>query len=206
VRQKPPIFEGMRKLIVVLACLFSLSVSGQEMNSSNTEIDNYQEAYFYDYDLKRHSNATAGKYIGFTTSIIGGAMYASRAKNGASQVELDNAVSIMATGALISFLSELIMDLQVLQLGNKRSVRKPSNKTSQELDVIRGAIVSKADGVYMYRNNKKANFIFNAQSKDTNNILIYFETETEIGEKWIHPMSDKLIWFNLELRNKFYLE
>ena len=196
----------MKHLIFALACLFSLSVFGQEINSRNTEIDNYQEASLYDYDLKRHSNATAGKYIGFTTSIIGGAMYASRAKNGASQVELDNAVSIMATGALISFLSELIMDLQVLQLGNNRSVRKPSNKTSQELDVIREAIANNADGVYLYRNNKKANFIFNAQSKDTNNILIYFETERGIGEKWIDQMSDKLIWFNIDLRNKFYVD
>ena len=196
----------MKHLIFALACLFSLSVFGQEINSRNTEIDNYQEASLYDYDLKRHSNATAGKYIGFTTSIIGGAMYASRAKNGVSQVELDNAVSIMATGALISFLSELIMDLQVLQLGNNRSVRKPSNKTSQELDVIREAIANNADGVYLYRNNKKANFIFKVQSKDTNNILIYFETEREIGEKWIDKMSDKLIWFNIELRNKFYVD
>jgi len=196
----------MKHLIFALACLFSLSVFGQEINSRNTEIDNYQEASLYDYDLKRHSNATAGKYIGFTTSIIGGAMYASRAKNGASQVELDNAVSIMATGALISFLSELIMDLQVLQLGNNRSVRKPSNKTSQELDVIREAIASNADGVYLYRNNKTANFIFEAQSKDTNNILIYFETERGIGEKWIDQMSDKLIWFNIDLRNKFYVD
>jgi hypothetical protein len=196
----------MKHLIFALACLFSLSVFGQEINSRNTEIDNYQEASLYDYDLKRHSNATAGKYIGFTTSIIGGAMYASRAKNGVSQVELDNAVSIMATGALISFLSELIMDLQVLQLGNNRSVRKPSNKTSQELDVIREAIASNADGVYLYRNNKKANFIFEAQSKDTNNILIYFETERGIGEKWIDQMSDKLIWFNIDLRNKFYVD
>jgi hypothetical protein len=196
----------MKHLIFALACLFSLSVFGQEINSRNTEIDNYQEASLYDYDLKRHSNATAGKYIGFTTSIIGGAMYASRAKNGVSQVELDNAVSIMATGALISFLSELIMDLQVLQLGNNRSVRKPSNKTSQELDVIREAIASNADGVYLYRNNKTANFIFEAQSKDTNNILIYFETERGIGEKWIDQMSDKLIWFNIDLRNKFYVD
>ena len=196
----------MKHLIFALACLFSLSVFGQEINSRNTEIDNYQEASLYDYDLKRHSNATVGKYIGFTTSIIGGAMYASRAKNGVSQVELDNAVSIMATGALISFLSELIMDLQVLQLGNNRSVRKPSNKTSQELDVIREAIASNADGVYLYRNNKTANFIFEAQSKDTNNILIYFETERGIGEKWIDQMSDKLIWFNIDLRNKFYVD
>ena len=196
----------MKHLIFALACLFSLSVFGQEINSRNTKIDNYQEASLYDYDLKRHSNATAGKYIGFTTSIIGGAMYASRAKNGVSQVELDNAVSIMATGALISFLSELIMDLQVLQLGNNRSVRKPSNKTSQELDVIREAIASNADGVYLYRNNKTANFIFEAQSKDTNNILIYFETERGIGEKWIDQMSDKLIWFNIDLRNKFYVD
>jgi hypothetical protein len=196
----------MKSQLLLIALFASFSSFGQEINSRDAKIDNYDEAYSSDYDLKLHSDATAGKYIGNTTSIIGGAMYALRAKNGASQRKLDNAVAIMATGAVISFLSELIMDLEVLQLGKNKSIRKPSHKTSQELDRIGEALESNPDGIYLYRKNKQANFIFTTHSQNTNNILIYFETEREIGEKWINPMSDKLIWLNIELRKKFYKE
>ena len=187
----------MRYLLTSLALLTSFSFLCQDIDYSETKINHY--------DHQGLKNATAGKYIGSTTSIIGGAVYASRVKNGASEIELNNTVSIIVTGAVISFVSELIMDLQVLNLGEKKSVRAPSDITAKELDTIREAITSRPDGVYIYSKYKTANFIFKTQSKDTNSILIYFDQEREIGEKWIDPMSDKLIWLNKELRTKFYL-
>ena len=187
----------MRYLFTALALLTSFSFLCQDIDYQETKTDHY--------DHQGLKNATAGKYIGSTISIIGGGVYASRVKNGASEIELNNTVSIIVTGAVVSLVSELIMDLQVLNLGEKKSVRKPSHITTKELDTIRKAIASRPDGVYIYNKQKTASFIFKSQSKDTNSILIYFDQEREIGEKWIDPMSDKLIWFNKELRTKFYV-
>ena len=199
----------MRLLFTALACLISVSLMCQKIDTTNTSISTNDDSYLYHdyYDLKQHSKATAGKYIGISTSVIGLAVANQKTKNGAPQHEIDGAIVISGIGALLAFTCDFLMDLEVLELGKKSrrldSKRKP-RQGEEELNVLHN--MSNPDGIYLYRNNDEAKFIVKEVSQTNNNILIYFESKREMGEQWINPLSDKLIWLNQQKRDKFYKE
>ena len=199
----------MRLLLTALTCLISGSVICQKIDTLNTNIPSNDDSYLYhdNYDLEQHSKATAGKYIGITTMVIGSAVAYQKSKNGEPEHEIDGAIVISGTGALLAFICEFLMDLQTLELG-KKSRRLDSKRKSRQVEEERNLSnnMSNPDGIYLYRNNDDAKFIVKEISQTNNNILIYFESKREMGEQWIDPLSDKLIWLNDQKRDKFYKE
>ena len=205
----------MKSRFLLIALLASFSLLGQNRMPFNDTII-LNNDYRSNYDIKLHSAATTFKYVGFGISTIGLINLINANNNSVDQNQIESNAGVITTGLVISFISELIMDIQVLRLGKQNSKNDDRIKSGSEIDVDDNGNAEKIyaseleyvkkcntnpDGIYSYRRNKEAKFVVRMQTGDK--ILIYFESENEMGEHLIDPNSDKLRWINNSIMEKY---